>query len=363
MRSAVKTLLFLGALSLLLLGLVYLAGHSNGAQDRLIRFIARRRLSSTRNELLDLQRMTVVLCGTGDPVPDRDRAAACTAVFAAGHFFLVDIGPGSARNAGVFALPLPDLTAVLLTHFHSDHIGDLGEINVQSWIAGRSHPLPVYGPPGVKQVVDGFASAYTLDAGYRTATVPMLSPRTWIMEPHAIVIPGSARQTNATIVLEGNGLRITAFTVDHAPVAPAYGYRFDYRGRSVVISGDTAKSSNLIRVAADADLLIHEAQAKHIISLVQQVAGEESNKLLQQTLGDIQRYHSSPVEAAEAANEAAVGLLVLSHLTPPQSGVLAQWAFLRGVSAIRPRGVKLGYDGMMIALPANSREIRVGRIK
>jgi ribonuclease Z len=363
MRSAIKTLLFSSSLSLLLIGLVYSAGHVNRVQDSLIRFVARRRLSSIHNELLDLRQMTIVLCGTGDPAPDRDRAAACTAVFVAGHFFLVDVGPGSARNAGIFALPLPYLTAVLLTHFHSDHIGDLGEINTQSWIAGRSHPLPVYGPPGVKQVVDGFASAYALDAGYRVATVPMLSPRTWTMEPHAIVIPGSAQQTGATTVLEGEGLRITAFTVDHAPVTPAYGYRFDYRGRSVVISGDTAKSSNLIRAASDADLLIHEAQAKHIISIVQQVAGEESNKLLQQTLGDIQRYHSSPVEAAESANEAKVRLLVLSHLTPPQSGVLAQWAFLRGVSAIRPRGVEMGYDGMMIALPINSREIRVGRLK
>ncbi|MBV8360439.1 MAG: MBL fold metallo-hydrolase, partial [Deltaproteobacteria bacterium] len=106
----------------------------------------------------------------------------------------------------------------------------------------------------------------------------------------------------------------------------------------------------------------HEAQAKHIISVIQQVAGEEGNKLLQQTLGDIQRYHSSPVEAAEAANEAAVRLLVLSHLTPPQSSILAQWAFLRGVSTIRPRGVELGYDGMMITLPINSREIRISRL-
>jgi ribonuclease Z len=212
-------------------------------------------------------------------------------------------------------------------------------------------------------VVDGFASAYTLDMGYRVATVPMLSPRVWTMEPHAITVPGSAQQTGATTVLERNGLRITAFTVDHAPVAPAYGYRFDYRDRSVVISGDTAKSVNLIRAAAGADLLIHEAQAKHIISIVKQVAREQRNKLLEQTLGAIQRYHTSPVEAAEVANQAAVKLLVLSHLTPAQSNMWAQWAFLRGVSAVRPRGVELGYDGMMIALPLGSREIRVTQLK
>jgi ribonuclease Z len=363
MRPAVKILLFACSISLLLLGLWYSAAHVTSVQDSLVQFVARRRLRSTHHEMLELPQMSVVLCGTGDPAPDGDRAAACTAVFAAGQFFLVDIGPSSARKAGAFALPLADLTAVLLTHFHSDHIGDLGEINTQSWIAGRGHSLPVYGPPGVKQVVDGFASAYTLDAGYRAATVPLLSPRTWRMESRTITIPGSAQQTGAATVLDGNGLRITAFTVDHAPVVPAYGYRFDYKGRSVVISGDTAKSFNLVRAAAGADLLIHEAQAKHIISIVQQVAGQEKNKLLEQTLGAIQRYHSSPVEAAEVANQATVRLLVLSHLTPPQLNLFAQWAFLRGVSAVRPQGVELGYDGMMIVLPIGSGEIRVSQLK
>src|SRR6516162_421959 len=264
-----RFLIWPGLIVLLILRIAYSAGHMIPVQDYLIRRVARQRLRATHNGLLALNQISVVLCGTGVPIPDRDRASACTAVFVAGQFFLVDVGPSSARNVGAFGLPLSRLTAVLLTHFHSDHIGDLGEINTQSWIAGRSYPLPVYGPPGVKQVVDGFASAYRLDAGYRIATVPVLSLRTWMMEPHAIIIPGSAQQTGAATVLEGEGLRITAFTVDHAPVTPAYGYRFDYRGRSVVISGDTAKSSNLIRAASDADLLIHEAQAKHIISIVQ----------------------------------------------------------------------------------------------
>jgi len=182
------------------------------------------------------------------------------------------------------------------------------------------------------------------------------------MEPHAIIIHGSVHQSGASTVREHSGLKITAFTVD-SPVVPAYGYRFDYRGRSVVISGDTAKSANLIRAAANADLLIHEAQAKHMISIVQQVAREHGDTLLEQTLGDIQRYHSSPVEAAEVANQAAVRLLVLSHLAPPQLNLLGRWAFLRGVSAVRPRGVELGYDGMMIALPVGSRSIRVTQLK
>ncbi len=363
MDRTVKILLLSGLIALLLLSIAYSVGHVTSLQDGLIRRVARQRLRSTHADLLGREKLSVVLCGTGVPAPDRARASACTGVFAAGQFFLVDIGPSSARNVGAFALPSAALSGVLLTHFHSDHIGDLGEINTQSWMAGRDHPLPVYGPPGVERVVDGFVQAYALDRGYRAAVVSIISPQAWVMEPHAVIIPGSAQQKGSAIVLRRNGLTVTAFTVDHAPVAPAYGYRFDYGGRSVVISGDTAKSANLIGAAAGADLLIHEAQAKHMIRIVQQVAKEQHNVLIEQTLNGIQRYHSSPVEAAEVANQAGVKLLVMSHLAPPQLNLLGQWAFLRGVSAVRPRGVLLGYDGMLITLPIGSSEVRVSRLK
>jgi ribonuclease Z len=159
-------------------------------------------------------------------------------------------------------------------------------------------------------------------------------------------------------VLDRNGLKIIAFTVDHAPVVPAYGYRFDYRGRSVVISGDTAKSANLIRAASGADLLIHEAEAKHMITIIQQVASEQHYTLIEHTLAGIQRYHSSPIDAANVANEAGTNLLVMTHLAPPPNSVLGRWVFLRGVSAVRPNGVELGFDGMLITLPMGSHDIR-----
>jgi ribonuclease Z len=262
----------------------------------------------------------------------------------------------------LFHLPSAALNGILLTHFHSDHIGDLGEINTQSWLAGRDHPLPVYGPPGVEQVVDGFMQAYALDRGYRAAGVPGLLPRAWPMEPHAVGITGSAEATgsaSAATVLNRNGLTITAFTVDHAPVVPAYGYRFDYKGHSLVISGDTAKSPNLIHAAGGADVLIHEALAKHMISIVQQVAETQQDTLVAETLGSIQRYHTTPIEAAEVANQAHVKLLVMSHVAPPQYNFLGRWAFMRGVSVVRSRGVQLGYDGMLITLPVGSSEIRI----
>src|SRR6185295_9758423 len=98
-----------------------------------------------------------------------DRAGPCTAVLAGGHFVLVDVGPGSWRQVALQRLPRARLDSVLLTHFHSDHIGELGEAVMQSWVSGRRLPLNVFGPPGVEQVVDGFRTAYAFDTQYRVA--------------------------------------------------------------------------------------------------------------------------------------------------------------------------------------------------
>ena len=168
----------------------------------------------------------------------------------------------SFRARRLFGLPLGALSGVLLTHYHSDHIADLGEVLLWSWIqAGgrRASPLPVYGPPGVAEVVGGFARAYALDAGYRTAhhgadrlppggararAIPIKLPPS--DEPSGKPSDGDGDDDGETaggtaVVVDEGGLRITAFRVHHEPASPAYGYRVDYRGRSAVVSGDTVR--------------------------------------------------------------------------------------------------------------------------
>jgi len=343
--------------------------HVPAVQDAVFRRVIARTLTSTRNDLLEQDALRVVLCGTGNPLPDRDRAAACTAIFAGGNIYLVDIGPGAWKNLALWRIPAPRLAAIMLTHFHSDHIGDLGEINLETWANGRDHPLRVYGPPGVDQVVNGFAQAYSLDEGYRVAHhgAALLPPADWQMQPLTVKIdtpPGeSPCAGGSATVLEENGLKVTAFTVDHAPVAPAYGYRFDYKGRSVVVSGDTIKCANLVAAATGADMLIHEAQAAHLVKLIQQGAEQIGNARVAKIMSDILRYHTTPVEAASEANEAGVQLLVLSHIGPPTSNLLARIAFMRGVADIRPHGVVLAYDGLLLTLPANSKAIESSTVR
>jgi len=342
--------------------------HVPAIQDALLGRAIDNALGSTRNDLLEPDALRVVLCGTGNPLADRNRAAACTAVFAGGNIYIVDTGPGSWKNLALWHIPAPRVAAVMLTHFHSDHIGDLGELNLETWANGRDHPLRVYGPPGVDQVVNGFAQAYSLDEGYRIAHhgTGLMPAENWQMQPLAVKIDTPAGvspcASGSATVLEENGLKVTAFTVDHAPVAPAYGYRFDYKGRSVVVSGDTIKCANLVAVATGADVLIHEAQSAHLVMMIQQAAERIGNARVAKIMSDIRRYHTTPVDAASEANQAGVGMLVLSHIGPPTPNMLARIAFMRGVSAIRPSGVMLGYDGLLLTLPAGSKDIATSTV-
>jgi len=343
--------------------------HIPAVQDALFRRIIAQNLGATRNDLLADGAMRVVLCGTGNPLADRNRAAACTAIFAGGNIYLVDIGPGAWKNLALWRVPAPRIAAVMFTHFHSDHIGDLGELNLETWAQGREHPLRVYGPPGVDQVVGGFAQAYSLDEGYRIAHhgAALMPSGNWQMTPIAVKIDTPAGASPGTggsaTVLDENGLKVTAFTVDHFPVVPAYGYRFDYKGRSVVVSGDTKPCANLVTAATGADVLIHEAQAAHLVKLIEEAAEHDNNARAAKIMSDILRYHTTPAEAAAEANQAGVQLLVLSHIGPPTPNLFARIAFMRGVSDVRPSGVVLGYDGMLLTLPADSRRIETSSLQ
>jgi len=318
-------------------------------------------LQSNRSDLLDDGRLNVVLCGTGSPIATADRAAACTAVLAGGHFFLVDVGPAAVRNLGVWRLPLDRLDGVLLTHFHSDHVGDLGEAVTQSWIGGRHDALPVYGPPGVDRVVAGFQEAYALDRSYRVAHhgAEAMPPGSGVLAARTVTLPGP---DEVAVVFEGDGLRVTAFRVDHTPIEPAYGYRFDYAGRSVVVSGDTKPLPNLVRQAKGASVLILEALAGHMIERVSKGAAAAGNARLAKLSGDILDYHTTPAQAVEMARDAGVEALVMTHLVPAPRNRMMEWMFLRGTDGIWDGEVILAKDGMHIGLPANSTELVIDEL-
>ena len=326
-------------------------------QDRVVRAAIERMVASQPNELFEKDALRVLACGTASPLPHPTRAKACVAVFAAGRFWVVDTGPGSWNRMALLRIDGTRIGGVLLTHFHSDHIGDLGEFNLNTWVMGRSGPLRVFGPPGVERVVAGFGEAYALDTQYRITHhgAEFLSDAVGRLEPH--VIPGPAEGGGPSVLLDEDGLRITAFAVNHDPVKPAYGYRFDYGGRSVVVSGDTRKDPGLIQAAKGADVLFHEAQANHLVALIGEAAAKAGRPRVAKIMADIPSYHTSPVQAAEVANEAGVKLLVLYHLTPSPPLRIVEWVFTRGVSDVRPDGWLLADDGLLVELPVGSTDI------
>ncbi|RIL04578.1 MAG: MBL fold metallo-hydrolase [Proteobacteria bacterium] len=307
-------------------------------------------LQRADQSLLESPALHVVLCGTGSPLPDPDRAAACTAVIAGGHFFLVDAGPGSWEQVDLANLPTGALRGVFLTHFHSDHVGDLGEAITQSWIAGRAQPLDVYGPPGVARVVAGFAEALAADVEARVAHHgDAYMPRAAAGAVARETALGDAPNASA-VVFDQDGLRVTMFAVDHEPVRPAVGYRFDWKGRSLVVSGDTRKSASVIEHAKGADLLVHEALAASFTERAVATAKRIGMERLAKLAGDIPSYHTTPREAGEVAQAAGVAHLVLSHMVPAPSNFLVRRSFQKDAESAFSGEVTLGEDGMRFLL-------------
>lgn len=321
----------------------------------LFRRIAFRETARPQAVLARKDELSVLFCGTGSPLPDKARGGPCTMIAAGDRLYLVDAGIDSARNLMLWRVPLEKVQGVLVSHFHSDHIGELGEIRLQTWVAGRNAPLAVYGPPGVDEVVGGFNQAYALDAGYRTKHhgAEMLPPDAVAMVPHA-VRPG--------VILDKDGLKITAFKVLHEPANPAYGYRFDYKGRSIVVSGDTAPDEAVVRAATNADVLVHEGLSPEMVGVMHDALEAAGHPRQAKIFRDIPPYHTSPVDAAKEANAAKVHLLVFTHLIPMLPNGFAEDLFLRGVADVRREGVELAHDGLVIRLPAGTDEINAAAL-
>ncbi len=334
----------------LLIGvIVTLVLNNETVQDRLVKRAFEARLTAPPVEFGG-DNIDIVFCGTASPMGgagERGTAQSCVGVFIGDKFFLVDTGARSADKATALGFPMQRLDAVLLTHFHSDHIAALGEMHLASWVRGRPQKLPVYGGAGVSKVVDGFNLAYGQDYTYRTGH-----------HGEDFVPSKTAGLLSQTISKDGvfydqDGVKITAITVAHPPIEPAMAYRFDYKGRSLLISGDTVKDDNLIDAAQNVDVLIHEVLQPRLVGTVIESLAENGQKKLSKIIEDTLDYHTTPVEAAEAANEAGAELLVFYHYAPVPQNAIMDRIYMRGIDDIRPEGVLAAQDGTHISIAAN----------
>ena len=306
----------------------------------------------------------VGLCGSGSPLPDPTRQGPCVAVVAGNRLFVVDSGGGGTRRLSLMNLPPAEVSAVFLTHFHSDHIDGLGELMLQRWAGGAwSTPLPVYGPTGVDQIVHGYEAAYALDRGYRIAHHgPAVVPPTGFGgDPRPFTVD---KNKPDVLLIDEPNLRVIAFPVDHHPVEPAVGYLFIYKGRRLVVSGDTAPSPRLEAAARDADVLVHEALAPNLLAIQRDAALRAGRTNIAHILHDILSYHTTPEQAAAIAARAHVSFLLLNHIIPPLPTPLLDDVFLGRSHEIYRGPIRVGEDGDFVSMPTGGHQItRTNRLK
>lgn len=274
----------------------------------------------------------VTLLGTGSPMPDPDRAGPATLVETRGEQYLVDAGRGVLMRMAAAGTGAGQLTAVVLTHLHSDHFTDLNDVITTRWITTfEPTPLPIVGPPGTREVVDHILASLGPDITYRLAHHEDLDhpPPVEVIEVGDGPVPLDTRTP------------LIAAPTDHRPVEPSVGFRFEGDDATVVVAGDTVPCDGLDRLCAGADALVHTVIRKDVIE-----------QIPVQRLLDTLDYHSSVEEAAQTAERASLAVLILTHYVPTiPSGGGDDW---RELAAGHFSGrVEVGDDLHRVELPGS----------
>ena len=349
MKKVLFLIIFI--LSIFVVGLVSLNSHS--VQDRILNIGINNILFSAEPFLDKEDTLKVVVCGSRSPLPSPGRAEACILVEAGDDIYIFDLGNGSMDNLSEYQVPWPNVKAVLITHMHSDHIADLPDAHLQSWIQGRNSPLMVYGPEGINLVTKGFELAYSADYQYRN-------------EHHGDeMLPMSIAGFNPIQIMDNQlipndtpGLEILPFVVDHYPVNSSFGFKISYKGRTVVISGDTIHDGSVQKYSKDVDLLVHSAISIDLVERMREVALLPQ---LDEILFDIQDYHTTIKEAGEIARDANVKHLLIYHAIPTPRNKIMEDVFFRPLVGVFD-AYMLSDDGTRVIMPVGSDEIIIDQI-
>ena len=233
-------------------------------QDRILT-AAFTAIGSASDNLPKEDALSAAVCGSRSPLPSPGRAETCILVAAGDDLFVVDIGDGSNQNLRSWNIDFSDIQAVLITHLHSDHIADLPGLHQNAWVVGeRTSKLKVFGPEGVDQLTQGIEMAYAHDYVFRNEHHgDAIAPLEYAGFDTSVI------DLNDPVIFDNGELKITAFKVVHEPIDPALGFKFEYKGRSLVITGDTSYTQSVIDNSMNVDVLFHEAQANHMLAVIE----------------------------------------------------------------------------------------------
>ncbi len=272
---------------------------------------------AARQRRTQLRRTRLILLGTaGGPSPKKSRAAPSQVILPGESAFVVDCGNGVARQLVLAGVPLRNIRHVFLTHHHSDHNADYGTLLLLAWSTGLVTPLDTWGPPPLNRITQLFLEMSAPDIDVRRKDQGQ-APLTPLIRPHELKAGGP--------VVEDHGIRVSCAVVDHPLVPAAFAYRFDGEDRSIVISGDTRRSANLIRLARGADVLVHEVLYSPAVNAIAGT-GAGSAELRRHLLES----HTPVEEAGKVAAEAGVKTLVLSHFVPAETPAVPEEVWLAG---------------------------------
>ena len=322
-------------------------------QDKLLN-IGLKNLTVNATPFLDEEdTLKVVVCGSRSPLPAPGRAEACILVEAGDDIYIFDMGNGSAVNLQQYQIPWSNVKGIFITHMHSDHMADLPDAHLASWIQGRKSPLKVYGPKGINLVTKGFELAYSADYQYRNEHHGDEILPLDIAGYEAIEISNNQYIDNDT-----TGMEILPFAVNHHPVNHAFGFKIAYKGRTLVISGDTINDGSVQKYSKDIDLLIHSAISLDIVERLRSVAPiPQMDKIFL----DIQDYHTPINQAGEIARDANVKHLLIYHAIPSPNNKIMEKVFYRPLKGIY-KDFTASVDGTRIILPIGTKEILIDEI-
>ncbi|MDA9645583.1 MBL fold metallo-hydrolase [Candidatus Actinomarina] len=273
----------------------------------------------------------LTLLGTGCPSPSSLRYGPSTLFTHEGKNYLFDCGSGVTQRLSAAGIKSSEVEILFITHLHSDHVMDLYQLYISGWHQGRETKFKVVGPYGTKEFFENIVATFSKELKGRIQ---------WEKRPNKEGLDFEVTEINETYKFQDTDLVVTPFEVDHYPVEPAYGYQITFfkeeEEKSIIISGDTRKSENLIKYAHNADALVHEV----FVNLK-----FDEKRMSRDTLKNVKDYHTSPKELGEIANIAQVKKLILTHFVPP---IFDESELIKNISEFYKGEIIIGEDLMFI---------------